>query len=329
MSLALPRRRALSTLAVLTCVATLAAVPGPAGAADDDRLTPLSGGPAADAGRNPVPVTLVTGERVLLATGADGSPSGVISAEGDHYVRRIGDDLHVVPDAALRVPRGRSRRPRLFNVTGLVEQGYDDARVDVAAAHRRDGAGVRAAAAARRPTAPGAALPSIGGAAVAASKDASAADFWAGSLSRPAPVRRRHRQDLARRRRSRPRWTDTVAQIGAPRAWAAGSTARASRSPCSTPASTPTHPDLAEPGGRAAQDFIARRDGRPTSTATAPTSPRPSPAPAPRPTAREKGVAPGADLLVGKVLGDSGSGPSSWIIAGMEWAAGQAPTSST
>ncbi len=113
-------------LAVLTCVATLAAVPGPAGAADDDGLTPLSGGPAADAGRNPVPVTLVTGERVLLATGADGSPSGVISAEGDHYVRRIGDDLYVIPLEAEAALAADVLDLELFNVTGLVEQGYDD-----------------------------------------------------------------------------------------------------------------------------------------------------------------------------------------------------------
>lgn len=36
---------------------------------------------------------------------------------------------------------------------------------------------------------------------------------------------------------------------------------------------------------------------------------------------KERGVAPDADLLVGKVLGDNGSGPISGIIEGMEWAA--------
>ena len=35
------------------------------------------------------------------------------------------------------------------------------------------------------------------------------------------------------------------------------------------------------------------------------------------------GVAPGADLLVGKVLGDDGSGSMSQIIDGMEWAVAQ------
>ncbi|MGW3509195.1 S8 family serine peptidase [Streptomyces sp. NPDC000994] len=38
---------------------------------------------------------------------------------------------------------------------------------------------------------------------------------------------------------------------------------------------------------------------------------------------RYAGVAPGADLLEGKVLDDDGYGYDSWILAGMEWAAGQ------
>ena len=35
----------------------------------------------------------------------------------------------------------------------------------------------------------------------------------------------------------------------------------------------------------------------------------------------ERGVAPGARLIVGKVLSDEGFGQDSWIIDGMEWAA--------
>ena len=34
-----------------------------------------------------------------------------------------------------------------------------------------------------------------------------------------------------------------------------------------------------------------------------------------------KGVAPGADLVVGKVLDENGQGQDSWVIDGMEWAA--------
>ncbi len=42
-----------------------------------------------------------------------------------------------------------------------------------------------------------------------------------------------------------------------------------------------------------------------------------------------KGVAPQADLLIGKVLGDDGYGYDSWIIAGMEWAAAEGAKVST
>src|SRR5699024_9095690 len=37
-----------------------------------------------------------------------------------------------------------------------------------------------------------------------------------------------------------------------------------------------------------------------------------------------KGVAPGAELVTGKVLADDGFGQESWVIAGMEWAANNA-----
>ena len=36
-----------------------------------------------------------------------------------------------------------------------------------------------------------------------------------------------------------------------------------------------------------------------------------------------KGVAPGADLMIGKVLGDGGYGEDSWVLAGMAWAVDQ------
>ncbi|MFF4761323.1 S8 family serine peptidase [Streptomyces sp. NPDC001292] len=36
---------------------------------------------------------------------------------------------------------------------------------------------------------------------------------------------------------------------------------------------------------------------------------------------REKGVAPGARLHIGKVLSDDGTGQDSWLLANMEWAA--------
>ena len=79
------------------------------------------------------------------------------------------------------------------------------------------------------------------------------------------------------------------------------------------------------PGSRGQIDdggqLRARTRTRRTSTATAPTSRRRSRARVPPPTGANKGVAPGANLIVGKVLGDDGYGQDSWMLAGMQWAA--------
>ena len=45
---------------------------------------------------------------------------------GDHYVRRFGDDLYVIPLEAEAALAADVLDLELFNVTGLVEQGYDD-----------------------------------------------------------------------------------------------------------------------------------------------------------------------------------------------------------
>ena len=42
-----------------------------------------------------------------------------------------------------------------------------------------------------------------------------------------------------------------------------------------------------------------------------------------------KGVAPGASLMIGKVLGDDGFGEDSAVLAGMQWAVATTRTSST
>ena len=60
----------------------------------------------------------------------------------------------------------------------------------------------------------------------------------------------------------------------------------------------------------------------PTSTGTARTSPRTIVGTGAASGGDYKGVAPGADLIVGKVLGGAeGYGQDSWVIAGMQWAA--------
>ena len=83
------------------------------------------------------------------------------------------------------------------------------------------------------------------------------------------------------------------------------------------------HPSRPRRPGRRHGELHAPSRPSTTATATAPTSPRPSPAPARPRGGAHGGVAPGATLLIGKVLDDDGFGEDSWVLAGMEWAVAQ------
>ncbi|CAM5568173.1 Peptidase OS=Streptomyces fumanus OX=67302 GN=GCM10018772_02370 PE=3 SV=1 [Streptomyces fumanus] len=112
---------------------------------------------------------------------------------------------------------------------------------------------------------------------------------------------------------------ESNARIGTPEAWAAGLTGKGVTVAVLDSGADPAHPDLA---GRitASRSFVpgeevADRYGHGTHVASTVGGSGAASG------GRERGVAPGAALAVGKVLGDQGTGGESGVIAGMEWAA--------
>ncbi|NEC92510.1 S8 family peptidase [Streptomyces sp. SID12501] len=113
----------------------------------------------------------------------------------------------------------------------------------------------------------------------------------------------------------------SVPQIGAPKAWAAGFDGKGVKIAVLDTGVDATHPDLKDQV-IAAKNFstatsVTDKFGHGTHVASivAGTGAKSG--------GKYKGVAPGAKILNGKVLDDTGSGDYSSIIAGMEWAAEQ------
>ncbi|OLF09875.1 S8 family serine peptidase [Actinophytocola xanthii] len=252
-------------------------------------------------------VTLVTGDRVRV--GSDGvliEPGQARRGTRFSQYRVDGHDYVIPSDALAMVGAGRLDR-RLFDVTTLLEMGYDDSsRPDLPLIVT----GGRVAAA-RTATA----LPSVDGAAVRLPV-ADRTRFWS-SLTGPG----------AARDADRTIWLDgmrklhldqSVPQVGGPAAWQAGYTGRGVTVAVLDTGVDADHPDLA---GRVAdvRDFTGEqggtdRDGHGTHVASTIAGSGAASG------GRLRGMAPEATLLSGKVCSVDGC-PDSAVLAGMEWAA--------
>ncbi|MFE9834628.1 S8 family serine peptidase [Streptomyces sp. NPDC005551] len=307
------RGRAGRGAALLSAGLVLALLPGgPAGATDagtaGDAGTPAATR-AADAART---VTLVTGDKVTV-TGLGGGRQTVTverpaGAPGAVRTQVADGTVTVTPDEALPYLRAGTLDRRLFDVSGLIRQGFGDRRtgaLPLIVTYDKDTRPVTPRGAERTR-----ALPGIRALAVDAAKGRT---FWR-ALTRQQGVGKvwldgRVRADMA----------ESNAQIGTPKAWEAGLTGKGVTVAVLDTGVDTGHPDLA---GRVAQtrsfiegEEVADRNGHGTHvTSTVGGSGAAS-------DGRERGVAPDAVLAVGKVLSDQGAGSESQIIAGMEWAA--------
>ncbi|MFF8449519.1 S8 family serine peptidase [Streptomyces leeuwenhoekii] len=257
-------------------------------------------------------VTLVTGDRVTV-TGLGGGKRTVTverpeGATGAVRTREAGGRLSVVPDEALPYLRAGTLDERLFDVGALTEQGLADSRtgeLPLIVTYDK-GAPLLTPRGAERTRA----LPSVRGAAVRADKGR---EFWR------AFTRQEGIDGVWLDGRVTARMAESNAQIGTPRAWEAGLTGKGVTVAVLDTGVDADHPDLA---GRVAEsrsfvegEQVADRNGHGTHVASTVGGSGAASGGA------ERGVAPGARLAVGKVLGDQGSGSESQIIAGMEWAA--------
>jgi len=270
-------------------------------------------------------VTLVTGDVVRVVTRADGrrsvtidpGPSGVVPQAS---ISEVGTHLYVVPQSAFALLSAHRVDLNLFDVAGLIKQGYDDASrstlpviVDYGTGPLATSRAASAAPAGARRTR---SLPLLGAAAFDTDKR-SAHKFWSaitGSTSGATRIQldgRVHVLDVAQ----------PLQQIHVPQAWAAGYDGTGVKIAVLDTGYDATHPDLQGKVSASANfstdSSVVDGNGHGTHVAgtIAGTGVKSG--------GVYKGAAPGASLLIGKVLGSDGSGADSQVLAGMQWAVAQ------
>lgn len=332
------RRRFAASVVAGALFAVGAAGTGGAYAAGGPGSGPPAAGPPGDgrAGGQPsrVSVTLITGDVVTLDTFPGGAQAvttkPAAGREDVTFLRSTRNGaVTVVPSDALGLLNRGVLDPALFDVTALVRDGFDDRStplLPLIVRYESAGAASSARPSVAANSVPGRELPSIQAQAVAERK-ADAGAFWrtvatgpadAGAAKTAAPGIARIWLDG----RVRASLDQSVPQIGAPQAWRAGLTGAGVKTAVLDSGIDPKHPDLAD-AVAASADFTGDaegpvdRNGHGTHVASIITGSGAAS------DGRYAGVAPDTQLVVGKVLDDTGFGSYSQIVAGMEWAVAQ------
>ncbi|MGW4047463.1 S8 family peptidase [Streptomyces sp. NPDC004721] len=268
-------------------------------------------------------ITLLTGDVVHYTDGAGKQDTVTVDrpdgAVGGVHIQQAGDDIYVLPDEATALLAAGKLDRRLFNISTLAKMGYDD--------KRSGGIPVIATYPARKarslPATPHGAekvrdLGSIHGAALKADKH-KARTFWNGITTTPAA----RTLDAGITKlwldgKVEAALKDSVPQVNAPQAWAEGYDGKGTKVAVLDTGIDATHPDvkdrILETKSFVPGEEVTDRHGHGTHVASTIAGSGAASAGA------NKGVAPGAGLIIGKVLGDGGSGSDSGIIEAMEWA---------
>ncbi len=267
-------------------------------------------------------VTLLTGDVVTVVTRQSGCPLISVKPAKPSGIQLRSCDVHgharVIP-AEVAPLIGSVLDEALFDVTTLIQEGYDDASTKELPLIVHGQAALAARPGSR-------ALSSIGATAVKHAKG-SGLGFLQGvqppsrSATSAGPLVRLDRR--VRVTRWQGQLERNIKQVSAPQAWAGGFTGRGVKVAVLDTGADFAHPDLV---GQVAEraDFTVEggtaTDGHGHGTHVAAVIAGTGAAAA----GERRGIAPDARLVVGKVLDDGGFGSESQVIAGMEWAAARA-----
>jgi len=275
-------------------------------------------------------ITLITGDVVTVTEFADGQ--SVISVEpadkagGGARILTTNKDTYVIPEQAMPYLASGVLDRDLFNITALIADGYDDASQEtlpiiVQYSESKTRSAAMPALKASKKTHE---LESINGVALSAEKK-DTKTFWQDIKKNIQTAKATKALPTAEIKKV---WLDgrveasleqSVPQIGAPTAWNSGFNGTGVKVAVLDTGIDAAHPDVAGQL-KESKSFVPGEDVRDfnahgthvasTVLGTGAAS-----------EGKNKGVAPGASLLVGKVLSNEGFGAESWIIEGMEWAA--------
>jgi subtilisin family serine protease len=279
-------------------------------------------------------ITLITGDKVkvtMLENGQFAIDVETVNHNKDGFrVMTIADETFVFPATAMPYLAAEKLDMDLFNITKLIEYGYDDkslSALPVIVEYEETKAKGYTAKAAPKGAKKIRELESINGVALAAEKKESES-FW-NDITVEAESSKQKKTSQFDHGVERI-WLDgrveasldqSVPQIEADTAWEAGYTGKEVKVAVLDTGIDAEHPDIQGQVDEAVSfvpgEEVKDVNGHGTHVASTVLGTGAG-------DGKHKGVAPEARLLVGKVLSDEGFGQDSWIIDGMEWASDQA-----